>query len=193
MLSAAILAGGHSSRFGSNKALSYYGGETLIARAARLLLSVCDEVVVSASRVNAPSYEFLGLEIVEDELTDCGPLGGLEALLDRCATPWLLVVTCDMPYVDSDALNMMIDEAGRMDGGGEKCASRMPWRGGGGRTTVFRRFPLLVERDALTVLRQRINDGRYSVKGLLDALDTHYIYSTTDEMLCNVNRPGDLR
>ena len=54
-------------------------------------------------------------------------------------------------------------------------------------------FPLLVERDALTVLRQRINDGRYSVKGLLDALDTHYIYSTTDEMLCNVNRPGDLR
>ena len=192
MLSAAILAGGHSSRFGSNKALSYYGGETLIARAARLLLSVCDEVVVSASRVNAPSYEFLGLEIVEDELTDCGPLGGLEALLDRCATPWLLVVTCDMPYVDSDALNMMIDEAGRMDGGGEKCLPHaVAWRRRS--DDSISPFPLLVERDALTVLRQRINDGRYSVKGLLDAFETHYIYSTTDEMLCNVNRPGDLR
>lgn len=192
MLSAAILAGGHSSRFGSNKALFYYGGETLIVRAARLLRSVCDEVVVSASRVNASSYEFLGLQIVEDERTDCGPLGGLETLLDRCATPWLLVVTCDMPYVDSDALSMMIDEAGPSDDGGEKSLPHaVAWRRRS--DDSISPFPLLVERDALTVLRQRINDGRYSVKGLLDALDTHYIYTTTDEMLCNVNRPGDLR
>ena len=49
LLTGAILAGGHSSRFGSNKALFAPNGETLISKAAGLLRSVAREVLVSAS------------------------------------------------------------------------------------------------------------------------------------------------
>lgn len=101
--------GGRSSRFGSNKALFAPDGETLINKAVDLLRPLVKEVVVSASHANAGAYAFLGLDIVEDQHSDCGPLGGLEALLDRCSTRWLLILTCDMPCVDSDMLRRMID------------------------------------------------------------------------------------
>lgn len=106
-----ILAGGHSSRFGSNKALFSPDGETLIERAAGLLRPLCRQVLVSASHTNAGAYAFLGLDIVEDLHSDCGPLGGLEAMLNRCTTSWLLVLTCDMPYVSSEALQTMVSHA----------------------------------------------------------------------------------
>lgn len=92
------VAGGHSSRFGSNRALFSPNGETLIARAAQLLRLLCRQVLVSASHANAGAYTFLGLDIVEDLHSNCGPLGGLEAMLNRCPTPWLLVLTCNMSY-----------------------------------------------------------------------------------------------
>ena len=107
-LSGGILAGGHSSRFGSNKALFSPDGETLIERAAGLLRPLCTQVFVSASHANASAYRFLGLDIVEDLHADCGPLGGLEALLTQCTTPWMLVLTCDMPYIYRDALQTMV-------------------------------------------------------------------------------------
>ena len=108
LLTGAILAGGHSSRFGSNKALFAPNGETLISKAAGLLRSVAREVLVSASQTNAGDYDFLGLEIVVDQHPDSGPMGGLETLLQRCTTPWLLVLTCDMPFVDKEALITMV-------------------------------------------------------------------------------------
>lgn len=80
----------------------------LISKAAGLLRSVAREVLVSASQTNAGDYDFLGLEIVVDQHPDSGPMGGLETLLLRCTTPWLLVLTCDMPFVDKDTLITMI-------------------------------------------------------------------------------------
>ena len=95
-LTGAILAGGHSSRFGSNKALFAPDGETLISKAADLLHPLVREVLVSASHANVEAYAFLGLDIVEDLHPDCGPLGGWK----RCSTVVLrrgcsyLRVTC---------------------------------------------------------------------------------------------------
>lgn len=53
ILNGAVLAGGRSSRFGSNKALFAPDGETLINKAVDLLRPLVKEVVVSASHANA--------------------------------------------------------------------------------------------------------------------------------------------
>ena len=189
-LTGAVLAGGHSSRFGSNKALFAPDGETLISMATDLLRPLCDEVLVSASHANAGTYAFLELGIVEDLHPDCGPLGGLEALLDRCATSWLLILTCDMPYVDSEALRTMIRHAQQKgDSIGQGALPRaIAWQRSDGSISPF---PLLIERSALPVLRSRMNLGRRSMKGLLGALDTYYILAPFDRLLSNVNRPED--
>lgn len=189
-LTGAVLAGGHSSRFGSNKALFAPDGETLISKAADLLHPLVREVLVSASHANAEAYAFLGLDIVEDLHPDCGPLGGLEALLDRCATSWLLILTCDMPYVDSEALRTMIRHAQQSEGG--ICQESLPrafaWQRSDGSASPF---PLLIERSALSVVRSRMSSDHRSMKGLLGALDTYYILAPFDRLLSNVNRPED--
>lgn len=189
-LTGAVLAGGHSSRFGSNKALFAPDGETLISKAADLLRPLCEEVLVSASHANAGTYAFLELGIVEDLHPDCGPLGGLEALLDRCATSWLLILTCDMPYVDSEALWTMIRHAQQSEG--SICQESLPrafaWQRSDGGVSPF---PLLIERSALSVVRSRMSSDHRSMKGLLGALDTYYILAPSDRLLSNVNRPED--
>ncbi|MDY6318489.1 MAG: molybdenum cofactor guanylyltransferase [Prevotella sp.] len=190
ILNGAVLAGGRSSRFGSNKALFAPDGETLINKAVDLLRPLVKEVVVSASHANAGAYAFLGLDIVEDQHSDCGPLGGLEALLDRCSTRWLLILTCDMPCVDSDMLRTMIDHVKQSGGSFENrnLPQAIAWRRSDGSVSPF---PLLIEKDALSVLRSRMNSGRRSMKGLLGALNTYYMIVPSDRLLSNINRPED--
>ena len=189
LLTGAILAGGHSSRFGSNKALFAPHGEPLISKVADLLRPLTGEVLVSASPAHARTYDFLGLEIVEDLHPDNGPLGGLEALLQRCSTPWLLVLTCDMPFVDSDALLTMIRHALQPQGHHHGVLPRaLAWRRCDGSISPF---PLLIEQDALAITQDRIRAGKLSMKGLLCAVDTFYITSPSDRLLSNINRPED--
>lgn len=191
LLTGAILAGGHSSRFGSNKALFAPNGETLISKAAGLLRSVAREVLVSASQTNAGDYDFLGLEIVVDQHPDSGPMGGLETLLQRCTTPWLLVLTCDMPFVDKEALVTMISSLNR-EPDNTLCQRDRPhalaWQRCDG---CISPFPLLIERSALPILQSRMRTGSLSMKGLLSDLDTYYIMSPYNRLLSNINRPED--
>lgn len=191
LLTGAILAGGHSSRFGSNKALFAPDGETLIRKAAGLLRSVAREVLVSASQTNAGDYDFLGLEIVVDQHPDSGPMGGLETLLQRCTTPWLLVLTCDMPFVDKDTLITMISSlTGEPDNAlyQRDRPHALAWQRCDGSISPF---PLLIERSALPKLQSRMRTGSLSMKGLLSDLDTYYIMSPDNRLLSNINRPED--
>lgn len=191
LLTGAILAGGHSSRFGSNKALFAPNGETLISKAAGLLRSVAREVLVSASQTNAGDYDFLGLEIVVDQHPDSGPMGGLETLLQRCTTPWLLVLTCDMPFVDKDTLIRMISSlTGEPDNAlyQRDRPHALAWQRCDGSISPF---PLLIERSALPKIQSRMRTGSLSMKGLLSDLDTYYIMSPYNRLLSNINRPED--
>lgn len=184
-----ILAGGRSSRFGSNKALFSPDGETLIERAAALLRPLCHTVLISASHANANAYAFLELDIVEDLHSDCGPLGGLEAMLERCATSWLLVLTCDMPYVNSEALQTMISHARLSDVLDDSLPRAFAWqRMSDGSISPF---PLLIKRSVLPQLREQMHHEHYGVKAFLRTVDTYYIKTDSEELLRNVNRPED--
>src|SRR5947209_17610572 len=72
-----VLAGGKSSRMGSNKALLTLQGATLLQRTHQLLQSVCERVFILGQR---KLYGDFG-ECIEDVYPDCGPLGGIHAAL----------------------------------------------------------------------------------------------------------------
>ena len=93
----AVLAGGASRRFGRDKAAEVVGGITLVDRAARTLAEVFAEVVVVSSR-GAVS----GWPSIPDLRPPCGPLGGIEAALQRAGETRLegaFVLACDLPLV----------------------------------------------------------------------------------------------
>jgi molybdopterin-guanine dinucleotide biosynthesis protein A len=85
----AVLAGGQSSRFGSDKALAELGGRTLLARAVATLEAQCDAVVV-VGRHDAPVTT-----IPDRPAGGMGPLGGIAAALHHAASHgYADVLTC---------------------------------------------------------------------------------------------------
>ncbi len=92
-----ILAGGKSSRMGTNKALLTIEGKTVIERIIRQMEQVVDECIIVTNHFQ--DYEFLQLPMVEDKVKDKGPLAGIEAGLTASKTEKNLIVACDMPFI----------------------------------------------------------------------------------------------
>ena len=74
-----VLAGGLSTRFGSDKALAELGGRSLLDRALAMLERQCDAVIV-AGRSDAPCAV-----VADRPRAGMGPLGGLNAALHHAA------------------------------------------------------------------------------------------------------------
>ena len=89
MILGAVLAGGQSTRFGSDKALAEVAGHTLLAQAVDALAGWCDHVVV-AGRETAPAPT-----LPDWPGPGMGPLSGIAAALRHAADAgYELVLTC---------------------------------------------------------------------------------------------------
>ena len=104
-----VLAGGKSSRFGTNKALHPYKGKRLVEYAIGTLAPLCGRVLLSAG--NGEDFAFTCLETVKDVYADCGPLGGIHACLNASATAHNLVVGCDLPRLDTRLLAFLLQQS----------------------------------------------------------------------------------
>ncbi|MGV1100236.1 molybdenum cofactor guanylyltransferase [Thiovibrio sp. JS02] len=92
-----ILAGGKSSRFGSNKALAQYRGMPMVQRIADSLAPLFPEHLLVT---NTPEqYAFLAWPMTGDRFPDCGPLAGIHAALSTVSQPAIFVCGCDMPLL----------------------------------------------------------------------------------------------
>lgn len=125
MSSGAVMAGGQSRRLGRDKALLVVNGETLLARALRIVAEVTTEQLVIGPperREQAPD-----VRVLADELPGSGPLGGIYTALRAASHDYLLVVACDMPFLNRDLLRYLLSLADaydvvlpRVDGRGEQ-------------------------------------------------------------------------
>ncbi|MBY0123395.1 molybdenum cofactor guanylyltransferase [Bacillus sp. S/N-304-OC-R1] len=94
-----IMAGGKSSRMGTNKALLMIDGKTVIERIVQELSKTVSDILIVTNTFE--EYQFLGLPMVQDQWRDMGPLAGIHAGLSASQTVKNLVVACDMPFVSA--------------------------------------------------------------------------------------------
>ena len=92
-VSAAILAGGQSRRFGSDKARAVFEGRTLLERVAASLQAFEPRLIVAPP----DRYALPGWTTVADTRPGEGPLAGLEAALGASGTGWLALSAVDLP------------------------------------------------------------------------------------------------
>jgi molybdenum cofactor guanylyltransferase len=104
-----VLSGGKSSRLGKEKGLAEYGGKPLVAYSIAALKSLCGEIVLSAN-YELDSYNKFGLEIIQDEIEGIGPMGGLLACLKQSQTRYNLVLSCDIPFVETELLSYLLSQ-----------------------------------------------------------------------------------
>lgn len=108
-----ILAGGKSSRMGSDKALLPYRGGRFIEAIHRQLAEIFSEVLLVT---NSPQqYDFLPCRTVPDLFTEMGVLAGIHSGLYHSSSPAIFAVACDMPYLVADLVRHL---AGHADAGG---------------------------------------------------------------------------
>lgn len=109
-ITAAVLAGGGSTRMGRNKALLKLGNKTMIERVVIPLQSVFEDIMVVT---NEPEkYNMLkGVRFVRDCINTKkkSSLIGLYSGLKQSRTSHIFAIGCDMPFVNTGLIKYMAD------------------------------------------------------------------------------------
>ncbi|MNM83975.1 Molybdenum cofactor guanylyltransferase [compost metagenome] len=198
-ITAIVIAGGRSSRMGTNKALLPIGDLPVIENLVRNLDQVTNRLIV-VSNDESP-YRYLGKKIVSDLYMQAGPLAGIHAGLSASRSSWNLIAACDMPFVNTAALRRLILEAEAISAkeqdsdGSELTEAVIPLTRGGV-------LPLLAmyKRSVLPSLDAALREEQLRLIPWTQTLQAAYIPAhelcreagVTEEMLSyNMNRPGD--
>ncbi|MGV2964356.1 molybdenum cofactor guanylyltransferase [Paenibacillus sp. FSL H8-0317] len=95
-----ILAGGLSSRMGTNKAMLELNGSLVLQHVTKAMRPAVSRIIVAAGP-NVTTYGAMGYDCVQDHYPGKGPLAGLHAALEASDTDWNLVCACDMPLLQT--------------------------------------------------------------------------------------------
>jgi molybdopterin-guanine dinucleotide biosynthesis protein A len=92
-----ILAGGQSSRMGTDKAQLLIEDQTFVDRLTATLAEITDSIALVGARQPHPR-----LPSTPDVFPSWGALGGVHAALAACSSEWAIVVACDLPFVTAE-------------------------------------------------------------------------------------------
>jgi|SRR5687767_8011954 len=177
-----ILAGGASSRMGTDKAQLLLENQTFVERIADTLLTVTNSIRLVGGR------EYSKLQTVADVYPQWGALGGLHAALAACRSEWAIVVACDLPFVTSELFQRLASLRAnhdavvpmQLDGRPQPLAA------------LYRADPCAARATEL------IQAGRRRPLDLLQAVDTRWVEFTeianlaqAERFFVNINTPGD--
>jgi molybdenum cofactor guanylyltransferase len=178
-----VLAGGKSSRFGTDKALACVKGFTMIERAINLLSSLDLTPVVITNETR--DYSFLNYRIERDLIPGKGPLGGLYTACRLFKQSSLVVLTCDMPNLTRETLKRLLDHHDRAH-----------------KTTLFKinrnrfqPFPGIYEPSLIDLIKKALDAGDLSMQNFLQqAADINPVAAMgAQEIFLNVNLPFQMR
>lgn len=176
---AIIIAGGKSSRMGSDKGLMLLNGKPLIGYIISALIPISSEIVIST---NNPNYEQFGFPLIPDEHANIGPMGGLHAALKHSSTNQNIVVSCDTPFIATEILNKMATA------GFDNCAFL---------DSEKQIHPLigLYSKEVVNAIEFQISKENYKMMDLLELINCQ-LYTPSNQLLAkypnltfNVNTP----
>lgn len=172
------MCGGKSSRMGKDKYALLYNDLPLYKPALNTLQQFCDKIIISC---NVAFPEFANFTVVEDEVKEIGPMGGIYSCLKKSSAKYNMILACDMPLVNGELMTQLLSIANDYD-------AIVPLVNG-------RPEPLyaIYNISIIPTLEAFIRAGRYSLKQMLSGLEVCYVHVDTDvQELKNVNTPAEL-
>ena len=185
-ISAFILAGGKSTRMGTDKAFAPLNGRPLLARMLETARSLTSNVrIVGDSRKYGPFAP-----VVEDIYPECGPLSGIHAALHSSATELNVVLAVDTPFVSLALLQFLVTRARNVPGA---IVTVVQANGG------FQPLCAVYRRQFAEAAEQALRGGRHKIDALFDSASTQVIGEDELEsagfspnIFRNLNTPDDL-
>jgi len=213
MRSAAILAGGRATRFGGrDKSALVVDGRSILERQMAELSSVVDDLMIVHSIDRADAVRMLpacvgqdwaaaparlaeapdvrrrtpSVRAVADIVPGCGPLGGLHAALTAMRGDRVLVVACDMPYIEAALADFLLSIAG-------DAAIVVPETDRG-----YHPLCAVYSRACLEPVAARLAERRLMMRDLFDDVPTRIVtaeelsrFGAPSRLLANVNTPAE--
>ena len=177
-----ILAGGQSTRMGTDKALIQINGKTLLENAIDICKPNCQTIIISS---NNTGHELFGYEIIPDEIKNCGPLGGIYSCLKKSETEWNFILSVDAAFVTADFVQFLDSEIGDFD-------AVVPVHQNGKEPLVA-----MYHKRCIPVIWNQIELKDFKMHHLFNTLNIKFADSQNwiqnyPEIFRNLNRPEDL-
>ena len=107
-ISAYVLCGGKSVRMQEEKGLVLYKGKPFIRWIIEAIMPITSTIILVTSNGD---YSLVGLPMIEDIHADKGPVGGIYTALNHSKTERNLVLSCDVPKINTALLSKLIEES----------------------------------------------------------------------------------
>jgi len=156
-----VIAGGKSSRMGTDKAFLDFAGQTLLDRALTVMGAVCNRVAIVGDPTQFAKYE----SVVPDIFPGCGPLAGIHAALLHSAAELNLMLAVDMPFVSKELLEFLFGAAGHGN-----AIITVPRTSKG-----LQPLCAIYRREFLSVAEPALRAGKYRVDATFSSVSTHEI------------------
>ncbi len=183
-LTGIILSGGKSRRMGKEKGTSLLFGKPLIEYAVDVITQICDEIIIGT---NTNDYNYLGYQVVRDEIKNIGPIGGIYSCLKSSQTTDNIILSCDMPLVSVDLTKYILSER-------EDFEVVVP---------EFKGFPeplcAFYNKNIIDRLLKNIHSGKFKIQEVIKQFHiTRLPIDSTlpfynEHLFTNINSPDDLK
>jgi molybdopterin-guanine dinucleotide biosynthesis protein A len=178
-----ILAGGASSRMGTDKSRLTIEGQSFIERIAETLLEITSKVSVVGH-----DSDDLRLDSIPDIYPKWGALGGVQTALSSCRADWALVVACDLPFVTPELCKRLLTLRETYDAVVPVQQDSRPQP----LCALYKVNPCLAQAIQL------IESGRRRPLDLLERVNTRWVQfsevqdlRSADKFFVNINTPED--
>ena len=175
-----VLAGGKSSRMGTDKAALTLHGQTFLEIQVNKFKSLrAAQIMISGNPSPVPNTHQ-----IRDLIPGCGPLGGLYSCFLQSREPRALVLGVDVPLISVRTLEGLL-KAHQESG---KAAVLLTHEG------KWEPLIAVYSTDTADILKDLLDQGRYSVRSFLDRIPFRLLEYRGDPLeLLNCNTPEDLK
>lgn len=156
-----ILAGGKSTRMGTNKALLQLNNQPVIERIADELQLISDELIIVAN--DPADYQYLNLSLISDRYPNKGPLAGIETAMYHFAADQYIISACDTPFIDHQVYQHLLSSLGGYDAVVPKFDNHLHPLSG------------VYTRQVLPIIQEKIEQNDLRVKSFFNHLNIHYL------------------
>jgi len=177
---AIIMAGGGSSRMGTDKSMLPIKGQSMIEAICEQLRGFFDEILISANEVD--KFAFLGFEVVPDKVPEQGPLMGIASALEASANELNFVVACDIPKLNLSCVNRMLTEAIE-----SQADIVVPTTGEEKYEPLF----AIYRKSALDAINKALSSGKRKITEVFTLCRVKHIELDNTDWLVNLNTTAD--
>jgi len=175
-IEAFILAGGKSSRFGSDKTLFMFKGKPLIEHVIGALKPLFTSISIIAN--DTTKYNYPEIPVYSDIIPGLGPLGGIYTALTYAKTESVFVCAADMPFLNQEFIAFMLQIPPVYD-----CIIPC-WEGN------TEPLHAIYSKSCLPHIQKLFQKKKYKISYLFQNADVRYIMD--DELTFYAENPSDL-